>query len=73
MMGRDVYGEAKEGLMSQTTPLHLSNSSGVSVIAWACVAASGSESLVFIDVDRLLIKVTVKSKVYRVMLSVQIQ
>lgn len=48
-MGREKYGEAKKKLMIQSIPRYTSNMVGASDIAWACMAASITGSLVFID------------------------
>ncbi len=45
-MGREEYGEGKELLMILSIPPHQWS---MVVVAWACMAASGTGSLVFID------------------------
>ncbi len=47
--GREEYGEGKELLMILSIPPHQWSMVGGSVMAWACMAASGTGSLVFID------------------------
>lgn len=49
IVGREKYGEAKKKLMIQSIPRYMSNMVGASDIAWACMAASITGSLVFID------------------------
>ncbi len=46
VMGREEYGEGKELLMILSIPPHQWS---MVVVAWACMAASGTGSLVFID------------------------
>lgn len=72
-MGREKYGEAKKKLMIQSIPRYTSNMVGASDIAWACMAASITGSLVFIDDATANRSSRMNCEVCRAVLSDQIQ
>ncbi len=70
VMGREEYGEGKELLMITTSSV---KHGGGSVMAWACMAASGTGSLVFIDDVTADKSSRMNSEVFRAILSAHIQ
>ncbi len=72
VMGREEYGEGKELLMILHTTSSVKHGGG-SVMAWACMAASGTGSLVFIDDVTADKSSRMNSEVFRAILSAHIQ
>ncbi len=70
VMGREEYGEGKELLMILSIPPHQWS---MVVVAWACMAASGTGSLVFIDDVTADKSSRMNSEVFRAILSAHIQ
>ncbi len=69
VMGREEYGEGKELLMILSIPPSSVKHGGGSVMAWACMAASGTGSLVFIDDVTADKSSRMNSEVFRAILS----
>ncbi len=70
VMGREEYGEGKELLMILSIPPHQWS---MVVVAWACMAASGTGSLVFIDDVTTDKSSRMNSEVFRAILSAHFQ
>ncbi len=70
VMGREEYGEGKELLMILSIPPHQWS---MVVVAWACMAASGTGSLVFIDDVTTDKSSRMNSECFRAILSAHIQ
>ena len=73
MMGRFRIWRRKERTHDPQQTASVVKHGGGSVMAWACMAASGTESLVFIDDVTADRSSRVNSEVYRAILSAQIQ
>ncbi len=73
VMGREEYGEGKELLMILSIPPHQWSMVVVVSWRWACMAASGTGSLVFIDDVTADKSSRMNSEVFRAILSAHIQ
>ena len=69
-MRRKAFGEGKKWSKATTSSV---KHGGGSVMAWTCMAANGTESLVFIDDVTADRSSRMNSEVYRALLSAQIQ
>ena len=73
LMGKEECGEGKELFMIQNIPPHQWSMVVVVLVAWACMAADGTGSLVFIDDVTDDKSSRMRSEVFRATLSAHIQ